>query len=55
MQQEHLRELLRPQRAEGETFEQYKARRKAANIYVKKSGTTVVWDSYALGTFVKDK
>lgn len=53
--QQHLRELLRPQRAEGETFEQYKARQKAANIYLKKSKTVMFWDSYALGTFVKDK
>jgi hypothetical protein len=46
------RTFLAPERLEGESFDEYKARRKAGNDYVKHTRTKMFWDSYNQGTYV---
>lgn len=49
-----LKTLLRPERAEGESFEAYKQRRATAN-YVSGIRTSLFWDSSRLGTYENPK
>lgn len=46
------RTFLTPERLEGESYEDYKRRRKAGNDYVKHTRTKMFWDSYNNGTYV---
>jgi hypothetical protein len=49
-----LRTLLRPERAEGESFNAYKRRRATAN-YVSRIRTTLFWNSGIQGTYINHK
>lgn len=44
--------MLNLARAENETFEDYKARRVAAKVFVKSKLTTLFWDSLMKGTYL---
>jgi hypothetical protein len=47
-----MNNLLNPARAENETFEDYKARRMSAKVFVQSKLTTLVWDSLMKGTYL---
>lgn len=49
------RNFLTPERLEGETYEQYKVRRKAGNDFVKNTRTKMFWDSYYKVPYVKKR